>query len=188
MERISETLTKNIKAFRRSKKKCVFLNKLVSSFGIKDIAYFCLRSPKDIVSKRILFTTYSEDWEDHYFSRNYNNHDPIIIEGVKSSLPLDWCKIKKQSATNEVFFNEASEFGISHKGITIPIRGAYEDLALLSISTDMPEEDWAYTKQHLLPDLPYFGMLIHEEIIGSQITARKDMKNLLSPREKEVLY
>ena len=59
-----------------------------------------------------LLTTYAKDWQNHYLSMDYDEFDPVILEAMRSFLPMDWAMIPRVKKTAKQFFGKAMEFGV----------------------------------------------------------------------------
>lgn len=184
---ISEYFSNRLEEFRASEGQEQFLSDLAERFGFSNLTYFFLGSRIVNGSPGKLITTYAKEWQDHYFTMNYDEIDPIVLFGMKAFLPLDWSLIPKVKKTAKRFFGEAMEFGISDLGVTIPVRGANAETALVSLNTDMSPQDWKlFLKEHVA-DATYFSNLLHREVLHSFPGACGEAKVELSLREKEVL-
>lgn len=135
----------------------------------------------------IVFTTYSEDWGDHYFKQKYKYLDPVINYGFQSLLPLDWALLPRNTNPIEAFFGEAREFGISSTGISVPIRGMYGESCLFSINTDVGSQEWQAFKQSIIGDLTYCAFLFHDLVLSQFLPRSLLLSVKLSPREIEIL-
>ena len=184
---ISEYFSNRLEEFRASEGQEQFLSDLAERFGFSNLTYFFLGSRIVNGSPGKLITTYAREWQDHYFTMNYDEIDPIVLFGMKAFLPLDWSLIPKVKKTARRFFGEAMEFGISDLGVTIPVRGANAETALVSLNTDMSSQDWAlFLKEHVA-DVTYFASLLHREVLRPITNASGVTSVELSMREREVL-
>lgn len=184
---ISNHFIENKKEFREFSDKAEFLHRLADKFEIAHITYFCLGSDLQDHQDGRLLTTYSGDWKEHYFSMNYGETDPVIMAGMRGFLPVDWSLIPKTGKSAHRFFGEAQEFGISPRGLTVPVRGSKGETALLSVNSHLPAADWISYKKCHISDITYFAHLLHHEILETftQNDSGKAVK--LTPRERQVL-
>lgn len=170
-----------------SKDKTTYFRKIASEFDIAHLTYFSIKAGVNSAHGSHLITTYPEPWKTHYLSKNYERIDPVIRDGLKQILPMDWSTIQLTTKPENNFFGEAREFGIAKHGISIPIRGTRGELALLSLNSALSPTDWAYYKGLYLPDLVYFAHVLHEEInINWQPPSSVETQKL-TKRERQVL-
>ena len=184
---VSEYFAENREDFRQSKDEGRFLSKLADKFGLSNVTYFFLSSKTVTGSPGKLITTYAKDWQNHYFTMNYDEIDPIILTSMKNFLPVDWSLIPKLKKNTKRFFGEAMDFGISEQGVTIPIRGASGETALVSLNSEISQSAWASHLKYQISDMTYFAFLLHNEVLHSMKCPTETISVTLSKREKEVL-
>lgn len=173
--------------FSRSDTKQEFFCELAEKFGYSHLTYFGILSDGRVSSSRQLITTYSSDWEKHYFQNRYDDFDPVIQMAMKRVLPLEWEDIPKETAAVRAFFGEAEDFGVPSNGISIPVRGPIGDRALVSLNSDCGEREWQRAKTFKLSDLTYCAHLIHSAVKSSYTVGSRENQVSLSKREKDVL-
>lgn len=159
---------------------------LANSFGVRHATYFGMNLPGGNGFNVCAITTYPPQWHDHYFANRYEDIDPVVSLARRRLLPLDWDEINKESATIKNFFGEATDHGICQRGLTLPIRGAYNEFALVTLNTDMSVREWNLFKKSKLPDLYVRAYEFHTAIVAN--FNPKDDTISLSPRQREVLY
>lgn len=160
---------------------------LCSRFGFTNATYFGSHLPGLGVGETHLVTTYSKDWVDHYFARNYQFVDPVVKHGLQTLLPIDWDDIVLKDPSTEKFFGEASEFGVGRAGLTVTVRGAFGDIGLFSVNTDRRRQEWQIFRSEVMSDLTYLAFLIHEHVIASHTDDLASAQISLTAREEEVL-
>ena len=184
---VSEYFAETREGFLQSEDKERYLSGLAGKFGFSNVTYFFLSSKTVTGSPGKLLTTYAKDWQSHYFSRNYDEIDPILLVGMKSFLPVDWAMIPKAKKRAQRFFGEAMEFGISDRGVTVPVRGVTGETALVSLNAEGGKSDWTSYLKHHMSDITYFAFLLHGEILESIIRSSEKRSVTLTKREKQVL-
>lgn len=184
---ISEYFSDRLEEFRNSGAQEAFLSDLATKFGFSNITYFFLSSKTVTGSAGKLLTTYAADWQNHYFSMNYDEIDPIVLCGMQGFLPLDWALIPKAKESTKRFFGEAMEFGISDLGVTVPVRGANGETALVSLNSGMTLSDWQSYLKHHMADVTYFAHLLHREVLETLMDSGENARVALSKRERDVL-
>ena len=183
---ISEYFTDNKSKCPRQKE-VVFLKEMAQKFDLSHITYFRMGGQFLEETGYELYTTYPDDWKEHYFSSNYNDIDPVVTNGMKGFLPLDWSEISVTDKKEKVFFGEAKEFGIPEHGLTIPVRGSFGDLALFSINSDLSARDWIDYRELRISDIVYFAHLFHCEMINRRLSSCDSEPVSLTRRERQVL-
>ncbi|SDT95255.1 LuxR family transcriptional regulator [Stappia sp. ES.058] len=161
------------------------LNHVVSEYGLKNAVYYADRMPELTQREPYLALTYQEDWVRHYKEQDFFSIDPVLRAGAQSLLPVDWDILDRSAPKVRQMFDEARDFAIGHKGLTFPIRGVNGETALLSITSDFTDREWAKTKSIYMRDFQVIANFIHEMIVRTQKTKKIIPK--LSPREHECL-
>lgn len=132
------------------------------------------------------FATYPADWIEHYMGNGLQNLDPTIGVSSRSIAPVDWSRLKNHDGFSEVFAN-GRDFGISDRGLTVPIRGPYGECGLLSVTRDTSEKDWIKLKSNILTTLQTAAVTMHDAVMQSDTLATALRRPVLSERESEVL-
>lgn len=161
----------------------VYLARLRDKFGLDHVAY----AGADPVSGQIHGSvTYSEDWKLHYAKNNFHKIDPTLLMARRAIAPVDWRRLDRNEDFATVFRN-ARDFGISDRGMTIPIRGPYGDMGMLSVSLDCSEGEWDQRKSIIMGDLQSVAVHIHDTVMQSDALSRMLRFPTLSTREREIL-
>lgn len=108
---------------------------MAAGFDLQAFAY--IAAPVG-AERPLLITNYAEGWAKHYFARQYQLCDPIVLRAWRYPGPFEWGPdLARSSASILVrsFFDEAACFGIRY-GYTIPIRCWRGRTAALTFSTD----------------------------------------------------
>jgi len=186
--RISERFVDLRDEYRGSEDKRQFFQDLVEPFGLGHVTYFGVFPQWNADQSHQLMTTYSKNWETHYFERKYDRLDPVLVQAMRGVLPFDWDQISKEDRAVRDFFGEAGEFGIPENGLSIPVRGPTGDMALFSVtSATMSKREWSAMKGFVLPDLIYLAHLVHTEVTNTLRNPKGIDPQRLTPREKEAL-
>ncbi len=163
------------------------LYEMCRTYHLENVTYFGLNLPGRDAEEHVLHTTYPEKWVSHYFSHSYERIDPILSNSIRSLLPLNWSSIAVEDQAIEVFFNEASDFGIGRYGITVPVRGVYGDICLFSINASAGDFKSDALDADELSDITYLAFLYHNKIVNQQIGQSVTIAFALSRREQDVL-
>lgn len=162
------------------------LGKLLDTYGLKSVAYLgsgIIGRPED---GPYLAVTYSPEWVEHYKAQRFVVIDPTIQVGLRRMLPIDWSEFDRNNDKVRSLFGEASEFGLGHHGISLPVHGRHGDRALLSITSDASDRDWQRVRLTYMRDFQVLALHLHQTILrlaGGQTNQHAR----LSPRERECL-
>ena len=115
-----------------------FLDQVCSRMGF-DFATYAGTNPVD--GSIHVYTNYPEPWKDHYRDAGFHRLDPTILTASRSIAPVDWRRLKSHGNFRKVF-REAHDFGISELGVTIPVRGPYGDVGMLSVTRVCDAREW----------------------------------------------
>ncbi|MEM0976026.1 MAG: autoinducer binding domain-containing protein [Pseudomonadota bacterium] len=130
--------------------------------------------------------TYSQDWKQFYSENNLIAQDATLHMAMRSIAPVDWKALDRFSGHRDVM-NAATEFGIHGQGVTIPIRGPFGEIGLLSVNRDCSRDEWEKLLSHVLGNLHRFAVNLHDHIMSESTAIPKLREPLLSKREIEVL-
>jgi DNA-binding CsgD family transcriptional regulator len=157
---------------------------IAQTYGMSHAAYLGLDLPTNGIDQRSIFhATYPKVWVERYIVNNYIKKDPVVATTLKSTLPIDWSKLLLKDKKQQLFLDEARNFGIGQRGLTVPIRGKRMEKGLFSIVGDMTDADWNLYKKEFMPDIITVGFYIHNMVMKTLIL-HDDMENIrLSPRE-----
>lgn len=139
----------------QSKQELVALfNRAISDLGYD--FYACGVSPNHRLfdlenSSPAVLVQYPDDWQKHYFERNYIAIDPIIARSAHSRLPFLWNELPNLTDIQRQMFNEAKEAHLGN-GICVPVHGPYGETFVISLASSHPDVDpqQAKARLHLL--------------------------------------
>jgi DNA-binding CsgD family transcriptional regulator len=130
-------------------------------------------------------TNYPSAWVSHYLLNNLVRVDPILREATAVAKPFNWAKIKLVEADHD-FMQQATQFGVGPSGYSIPITDSIGRCSVVSISTNLPADEWSA----FLADQGALLCLLAQDLHAkgvSEATEQKGAPPLLSPREHECL-
>ncbi|MBR9970371.1 helix-turn-helix transcriptional regulator [Magnetospirillum sulfuroxidans] len=81
---------------------------------------------------------YPQEWQKHYFEKNYVTIDPVVTRAFQAHIPYRWDQLRDLTTLQNRMFNEAHEIGLLH-GITVPIHGPTGGVFVASIAS--PHDD-----------------------------------------------
>jgi DNA-binding CsgD family transcriptional regulator len=160
-----------------------FLDNLCNRMGF-DFATYAGTNPVD--GSIHVYTNYPEPWKDHYRDARLHRLDPTLLTASRSIAPVDWRRLKAHGNFRKVF-REAHDFGISELGITIPVRGPYGDVGMLSVTRDCEIREWDRLMRHSLGELQSAAVHLHDAAMRSDALSHILRRPMLSSRESEIL-
>lgn len=160
-----------------------FLDQVCSRMGF-DFATYAGTNPVD--GSIHVYTNYPEPWKDHYRDAGFHRLDPTILTASRSIAPVDWRRLKSHGNFRKVF-REAHDFGISELGVTIPVRGPYGDVGMLSVTRVCDAREWDGQMRHSLGDLQSAAVHLHDAAMRSDALSHILRRPMLSTRETEIL-
>ncbi len=160
-----------------------FLDQLCHRFEFEYAAYAGFNSMDGSVHG---FVNYPDAWKEHYSKSQFEGIDPTLRMAARSVAPVDWSRLEHDRDFATVF-KSARDFGISDRGLTIPIRGPYGDLGMLSVTRDCTPAEWRSLKRKVMVDLQGVAAHVHDAVMRSGLVMRAVRVPSLSSREREIL-
>lgn len=165
----------------------VFISTL-SQYGFDKILFGLLTDHKDIDLKAGVgvMQNYPADWMKYYFEQAFDKIDPIVTYGVHQLGAFQWKDIPKSVELKPVqkkCLDLGTEAGL-HNGISIPLRGPYNQVAGISLATS-EKKDACYFDTDLMT-----AMCNHFYIAYKRLHEKRPMnpKNIvLTNQEREIL-
>ena len=151
-----------------------------------EMDYGSYASVNPVTGAVVGYANYPDDWKSHYMTQNLHRVDPTLHKAGLSIAPVDWKRFDRDVKFKSVFF-AAEDFGITSRGLTVPIRGPYGDRGLLSVTRSCSSEEWERLKQHVMGDLQTAAVHLHDSVMRSNSLAGVMGYSALSSREKEAL-
>ncbi|MEZ5674461.1 transcriptional regulator, LuxR family [Thalassovita litoralis] len=160
-----------------------FLNELCDSLGF-DYASYATSSP---ISGDVQgYANYPDSWKLHYMQRGLHRIDPTLHKSALSIAPVDWSRFTQDKRFNTVF-SDAGDFGITPRGLTVPVRGPYGDCGLLNVTRKCSDAEWYSQIRHVVGELQVAAVHIHDRVMHSGILHKALATPILSQRELEIL-
>lgn len=160
-----------------------FIQQVKDRFGFDHVAYAGTNPIAGTIHGHV---TYPDEWKAKYEKNGFYRIDPTLILAQRSIAPVDWSRLSTSEGFGTVF-DAAREFGISQNGLTIPVRGPFGDIGLLSVSKDMGERDWKLLTKSVIGDLQSLAVHIHDAVMNSEALSKTLRHPQLSKREIEIL-
>lgn len=160
-----------------------FLFSVRDKFGVDDVAYAGMNPINGSVFGHV---TYGDGWKAHYAQHGFHRIDPTLQKARQSIAPVDWSRLGRDATFRRVF-SDASDFGISDQGLTIPVRGPYGDMGGLSVTSSLSRTEWSKLKSSVIVGLQSVAVHMHDMVIRSDSLSNLLRTPNLSHREIEVL-
>lgn len=132
------------------------------------------------------YATYPERWKQHYGERGMHRVDPTLYQSARSIAPVDWSRFTDHPHFRSVF-NDARDFGITNRGLTVPVRGPYGECGLLSVTRDCGAEEWNRLKRKVIGNLQFAAVHMHDNVMQSGVLQTALRRPALSARELQIL-
>lgn len=136
--------------------------------------------------KAIAYSTYASQWKQHYMEMDYSRIDPSVSVVGRGIVPVDWENLKKYEGYKKVF-SAAEDYGIPRQGLTIPVRGVFGEVGLVSVSAKMSRREWHSITSDRITDLQQYSAFLADHISGVISPISEHIRPNLSCFEREVL-
>jgi DNA-binding CsgD family transcriptional regulator len=160
-----------------------FLDRLCDRLGF-DFAAYAGTNP--VAGAVHAYVNYPEAWKAHYIEHGLHRVDPTLLVARRSIGPVDWRRLTGDAGYDPVF-RDAHDFGIGERGLTIPVRGPFGDIGMLSVTRRASDAEWDGLVERSLGDLQAVAVHIHDVVMGSDVLSRALRHPNLSAREREAL-
>ena len=160
-----------------------FLDHVCNRLGF-DYAAYAGTNPLD--GSVHAYVNYPEPWKDHYRHFGLHRIDPTLLAASRSIAPVDWQRVRSH-ANFPRMFRDAHDFGIGEVGITIPVRGPYGDVGMLSVTRNCSLNEWSGLVRHAMGELQSAAVHLHDAAMQSNALSHVLRRPTLSAREVEVL-
>jgi DNA-binding CsgD family transcriptional regulator len=137
------------------------LKTIASEINLSHIAYLRLSPDKSPdLCLLVAVVTYSRLWQHRYFVKRYINNDPVITYGREADQPFDWSSLPLDDPATKTFFADAWNHNVGRNGLSIPLRNRRGVFAVVSFSSDLPNDEWEDYKAANLAKLKLLSVLI----------------------------
>lgn len=160
-----------------------FLDHLCASLGFDYAAYIGINPVDRSVH---VYVNYPEAWKTHYEKAGLHRLDPTLLMASRSIAPLDWRRVRDHANFRSVF-DDARSFGIGELGVTIPVRGPYGDVGMISVTRDCDVREWEGLVRRAMSELQSVAVHLHDAAMRSDALGRILRRPMLSSRETEIL-
>jgi DNA-binding CsgD family transcriptional regulator len=166
-----------------------FMDRQFTGLGFRYFGYLALQRPSAPATPLSVVSSYREDWIRRYTERGYQNLDPVCTTAAKSPVPFAWLTSDlAQRATKQQrqFLGEAAEFGVRN-GITVPIRGPAGAFATLSVTADVPDQEFHRLWLERRDELHVLALYYHAQIEKHLLCPGPPREYHLTDRERDGL-
>ncbi|MFC3614833.1 autoinducer binding domain-containing protein [Lutimaribacter marinistellae] len=163
--------------------KGAFIDALCDQLGFDYASYATLNALHGDVQG---YANYPDEWKLHYGKQGYHHVDPTIYTSCQSVAPVDWGRFDRDAKFQAVF-RDAHDFGITKRGLTVPIRGPYGEVGLLSVTRKCSDREWSLQKKDIMGHLQVAAVHMHDKVMASGVLAKALYRPALSSREVEIL-
>ena len=132
------------------------------------------------------YVNYPTAWREHYKQQALHRIDPTLQSASRSIAPVDWRRLEHDENFRTVF-RGAHDFGITERGLTIPVRGPYGDVGMLSVTRDCGPAEWDKLVDKVIGDLQSAAVHLHDTVMRSDVLNQSLRFPALSTREREIL-
>jgi len=160
-----------------------FLNDLCDDLELDYATYCAVNTVSDQV---IGFTTYKDEWKEHYGTQRFQNIDPTLHLPMRSIAPVDWQRLSGHQDFARVF-EHARDFKIKDQGLSIPIHGPYGEVGLISVTRDCSRDTWEKLRRKVITELQTAAVSLHDTVMQSDTLGYALRRPHLSSRECEIL-
>lgn len=161
----------------------LFVDRIRGRYGFDHAAY---AGSNPIAGTIHAYVTYPDEWKQFYQEQRLHLYDPTLSVAARSISPVDWGRLERTQNFDRVF-NQASDFGIVPQGLTIPVRGPYGDVGMLSVTRNCQKSEWDRLIPMIISDLQSIAVHLHDGAMRSHTLTRSLRAPNLSSREIEIL-
>ena len=151
-----------------------------------DLDFGSYASINPVTGAVVGYANYPDPWKQFYMKGNLHRVDPTLHKASLSIAPVDWQRFERDEKFNSVF-QTAADFGITPRGLTVPIRGPFGDRGLFSVTRSCSQAEWDKLKRHIIGNLQTAAVHLHDSIMRSSGIIGPMGYSALSKREREVL-
>ena len=159
------------------------IRELREIFEVEHVVYHSVNSTGEQYASH----TYTKEWEDRYFSENYERIDPVVQGCLRRFHPVDWRRLDWTSKPVREFLGEAIDAGVGQQGFSVPIRGPSGQFALFTVSDRRNDLAWEKYTEESVRDLILAAHFINQRALEIERGSDEAIVKNLSPREIDAL-
>lgn len=131
-------------------------------------------------------STYNKDWQEFYRKNDYHLIDPALQVATQSVVPVYWKTLKGAAGYREVF-ERGADFGITNIGISVPVRGYFGQVGLLSVMLKDSKKECCSSAADMMTYLQQSAVYLSDKITFSKGGVAKSFEPRLDLDEVNVL-
>ncbi|WP_373356009.1 autoinducer binding domain-containing protein [Pseudoroseicyclus sp. CXY001] len=131
--------------------------------------------------------SYDPVWVARYVAEDYIRIDPVVIGCFQRFHPVDWKDLDWSGKITRAFREDALRHGVGRQGFSVPIRGPNGQYAVLSLSDNRSEDDWARLTAACKREWILLAHCFHQKALELEGSRAPEPLRGLSPREIEAL-
>ncbi len=133
------------------------------------------------------FGTYDPNWVERYAQQDYIRIDPVIIECLRNSHPMDWRRVDWTSKTSRDYRAEAISYGVGNQGFSLPVHGPNGQLSVLTASHSTNDASWYTFIERHQKSWILLAHYVTQKAIELENRRIPKIVRTLSPRETDAL-
>lgn len=155
-------------------------------YELKSLAFMGFNIGNFHKSEPDILVTYTNEWVEHYRSEDYFDVDPVVHQGLRSIVPVDWSSFDRSHPRVKKLFTDSRDAGHGNQGLSIPVRGRNGDVSLFSLTCESRPDEWDKIKRNYIRDFQTLAVYFHQSVIRSVSETPSEYN--LTRRELECIY
>ncbi|MGB7335794.1 MAG: LuxR family transcriptional regulator [Salaquimonas sp.] len=161
--------------------------KLVQDIGqYENVIYHMAYRTNSSIDVPFLKSTYPFSWLGRYLEQQYQDIDPVIIDGFEKNVPFFWSELERSTPERIAFFEDAATHGAGRNGFSIPLFNKSQRKAMFTVTTNLNDDDWRKKIATERKTLEQIADILHRKAILHVYGSEEGPS--LAPREIECLY
>lgn len=137
--------------------------------------------------RRLAAMSYAPDWITRYVEAKFIETDPVLNRAHASFDPIDWNNLDWRGNHNQLFLNEATDFGVGNQGYTVPVRGPGGQFAIFTINKTCSNDEWSQLLTEYRTDFMLLAHFTHQRMLKLAGLEHTHPIRPLSNRERDAI-
>jgi DNA-binding CsgD family transcriptional regulator len=155
--------------------------------GVRHWSFIVWRVPGHVEERLFDHDTFGSAWHLAYRREEYFRTDPFLTTAVERLGAFDWRSAPKNDLRVRRFLRILDSCGLGSEGVTIPLRGPFGDLTLLSVTSGVPAAEWAATRERILLAAMLPHQRAHRAAMGRLFSIPTSVQMHVTQRERQCL-
>ncbi|MDQ0455521.1 helix-turn-helix transcriptional regulator [Rhizobium paknamense] len=155
-------------------------------FPVDHITYHMAFAFSEAADAPFVRSTYPAEWLGLYLVRNYVRVDEVVRQGMTTDAPFFWSELQLTPEFVEIV-EEASLYGVSGAGYSIPLSDSVGRRGMVSIVARMPEEDLREYLKKTAAIWKTLADVLHDKAMR-EAYGENDPARVVTTRERQCLY